>query len=203
MESKKNKKKKGRLEVISGCMFSGKTEELIRRLRRAKIAHQEVIVFKPKIDTRSGENKIKSKVGYTFEAEEAASPKEIPKIIASLERLCGIKFDVVGIDEAQFFDESLVKVVNKLIDEGRRVIVSGLDTDFRGEPFGVMPHLIAIADSHLLLTAICMVCREPTAIRTQRLINGKPAHYDSPLIMVGGEELYEARCRNCHEVPKN
>lgn len=183
--------KKGRLETITGCMSCGKTEELIRRLKRAKIAQQKVIVFKPKTDSRSLEC-LKSRSGQRMKAVEISSSKEM------ISKSKG--FQVIGIDEAQFLT-GLIKVVNKLIDQGKRIIISALDTDFRGEPFGEIPDLIAISDSHLLLTAVCVKCGSLNAVRTQRIINGAPARYNSPLIMVGGEELYEARCRDCHKVP--
>ncbi len=180
---------KGRLEVITGCMCCGKTEELMRRIRRAKIAKQAVVIFKPAVDTRS--SGIKSRDGQTMEAVEIFSTEEILKESRN--------FRVIGLDEAQFF-QGLIKVVNILINQGKRVIMSALDTDFRGEPFGEIPNLIAISDEHLLLTAICIKCGT-YAVRSQRLINGEPAPYDSPQIMVGGDEVYEARCRNCHKVP--
>jgi thymidine kinase len=183
--------KKGRLEVITGCMSCGKTEELIRRLHRAKIARQQTIVFKPGIDKRSG-NYLKSRSGLEFPAQEVFSALDILGKSSH--------FQVVGIDEAQFFS-GLIPVIDELINQGKRIIISGLDTDFRGVPFGDIPFLISLADSHLLLTAVCVQCGSLNAVRTQRIINGQPAHYNSPLVMIGGDELYEARCRDCHEVP--
>jgi thymidine kinase len=175
-------------------MFSGKTDELIRRLRRAVIAMQKVQVFKPAIDVRYAVEKVTSHAGTDF----AAIPVEkAADIISRLDP----KVTVVAIDEAQFFDEGIIPIVEKLAAENIRVIVAGLDTDFRGEPFGPMPVLMARAESVEKLQAICMVCGEP-ASRTQRLVNGKPARYDDPVVIVGAAEMYEARCREHHEVPR-
>ncbi|HLB63781.1 MAG TPA: thymidine kinase [Anaerolineales bacterium] len=184
----------GSVEVITGSMFSGKTDELIRRLRRARIARQKIQVFKPSIDTRFGEDKVTSHAGTEFAATPVTNAREIP-------RLVGSDTTVVGIDEAQFLDESLPRVAMDLADRGIRVIVAGLDTDFRGEPFGVFPVLMAQADHVDKLYAICMVCGEE-ATRTQRLINGRPARYNDPVVAVGASELYEARCRRHHQVPR-
>jgi len=183
----------GSLEVITGSMFSGKTEELIRRLRRARIARQKVQVFKPAIDIRYAKEKVISHSGSDFEAAPIASSREI------LERL-EADTTVVAIDESQFFDEEVVQIATRLADRGLRVIVGGLDTDFRGEPFGPIPVLMAKAEVVDKLHAICMICGEP-ASRTQRLVNGKPAYYDDPVVIVGAAEMYEARCRQHHEVP--
>jgi thymidine kinase len=188
------KPESGSLEVICGSMFSGKTEELIRRLRRATIARQKVQVFKPAIDNRYDEVKIASHAGMNFDAQPIQRAAEI------LEKL-DPDTTVVGIDEAQFLDPEVVAVATKLADEGKRVLVAGLDTDFRGEPFGSMPLLLAKAEHVEKLQAICMVCGEP-ASRTQRLVNGKPARYDDPVVIVGAAEMYEARCRQHHEVPR-
>lgn len=182
----------GWLEVITGPMFSGKTEELIRRLRRAEIARHRVQVFKPVLDDRYSINHVASHAGTTFEALPVRTPQEI---LAHLDP----ETRVVGIDEAQFFDSSIVDVVRALTERGLRVIVSGLDLDFRGEPFGPMPQLLALADEVTKLYAICMVCGSP-ATRSQRLIDGQPAHYDDPVVMVGAAELYEPRCRAHHVV---
>ena len=184
----------GIVEVISGSMFCGKTEELIRRLRRASIAKQKVQVFKPVIDDRYAFYKVKSHSGMDYEAVPVSNSAEL------LEKL-DPEATVVGVDEAQFFDDGIVDVVNRLADRGVRVIVTGLDTDFRGEPFGCMPVITAKADKVDKLTAICVVCGEP-ATRTQRLVGGKPARYDEPIVVVGASEMYEARCRRCHCVPK-
>ena len=184
----------GSVEVITGSMFCGKTDELIRRLRRATIARQKVQVFKPAIDRRYAETSVTSHAGSNYEAMPVHSAHEI-----------GVKLEadttVVAIDEAQFFDEQIIPLVQKLANRGLRVIVAGLDTDFRGEPFGPMPVLMAQAERVSKLHAICMVCGE-AASRTQRLVNGKPARYDDPVVIVGAAEMYEARCRRHHEVPK-
>lgn len=185
----------GSLEVICGSMFCGKTEELIRRLRRAIIARQRVQVFKPAIDRRYDEVKVKSHAGMVFDAIPVNRAAEI------LEHLEPTT-TVVGVDEAQFLDEEIVPVVQSLADRGVRVIVAGLDTDFRGEPFGQMPELMAVAERVDKLQAICMVCGE-AATRTQRLVNGQPARYDDPVVIVGAAEMYEARCRKHHIVPRD
>ena len=184
----------GSLEVITGSMFSGKTDELIRRLRRATIARQKVQVFKPVIDNRYAVEKVTSHAGTDYHAIPIHNATEI---LAQLET----DTTVIAIDEAQFFDPEIVPIVRQLADRGLRVIVAGLDTDFRGEPFGPMPVLMALAEQVEKLQAICMVCGEP-ACRTQRLVNGVPARYDDPIVIVGASELYEARCRAHHEVPR-
>lgn len=184
----------GVLEVICGSMFSGKTDELIRRLRRATIARQKVQVFKPSIDIRYAEQKVTSHAGSDFEATPVNQSSEI---LAQLNP----ETTVVGIDEAQFFDDGVVDVAMRLADQGMRVIAAGLDTDFRGEPFGCMPVLMAKAEKLDKLQAICMVCGEP-ACRTQRLVNGQPANYHDPVVIVGAAEMYEARCRMHHSVPR-
>lgn len=185
----------GSVEVICGSMFSGKTDELIRRLRRATIARQKVQVFKPAIDNRFDVQKVTSHAGNEFDAlplEHAA------EILTHLEN----GTTVVAVDEAQFFESNIVDIVQQMADMGLRVIVAGLDMDFRGEPFGAMPVLMAIAERVDKLQAICMTCGEP-ASRTQRLVNGKPAHHDQPIVVVGAAEMYEARCRKHHEVPRD
>jgi len=184
----------GSVEVITGSMFCGKTDELIRRLRRATIARQKVQVFKPAIDFRYAVRKVTSHAGNDFEAMPIEQSGEI---LARLDH----DTTVVAIDEAQFFDNQIIEIAQKLADQGLRVIVAGLDTDFRGEPFGPMPVLMAKAEHVDKLQAICMVCGEP-ASRTQRIINGKPARYDEPVVIIGAAEMYEARCRKHHEVPK-
>ena len=184
----------GSIEVITGSMFCGKTDELIRRLRRATIAKQKVQVFKPAIDIRFAVEKVTSHAGAEFDALPVENSSEI---IKKLEE--GIT--VVAIDEAQFFDEGIVDIAGKLAEKGLRVIVAGLDTDFRAEPFGPMPAIMAKAEKVRKLRAICMVCAGE-ASRTQRLVNGEPAKYDDPIVIVGADELYEARCRKHHEVPR-
>lgn len=183
----------GRVEVICGSMFSGKTEELIRRVRRATIARQTVQVFKPVIDSRYTFQRVTSHNGQDFEAIPVSEARAIFDLL-----LPGTT--VVAIDEAQFFDATIVAVVDQLAARGIRVILAGLDTDFRGEPFGAMPDLLCRADDVIKLHAICMVCGEE-ATRTQRLVNGQPANYHDPVIMVGASEAYEARCREHHVVP--
>jgi thymidine kinase len=184
----------GCIELICGSMFSGKTEELIRRVRRAKIARQNVQVFKPAMDTRYTMEAVTSHNGLGVDAVPVQSAAEI-------ERLIQPDTTVVAIDEVQFFGWEITELCHKLADRGVRVIAAGLDTDFRGEPFGPMPVLMAQAESVEKLQAICVVCGNP-ASRTQRLINGQPAAYDDPVILVGGSESYEARCRKCHQVPR-
>lgn len=185
---------RGRIEVICGSMFSGKSEELIRRVRRAEIAKQKVLIFKPSIDHRYGIDVVKSHDGRAAEAIAVESSQDI------LSQING-DTTVVAIDEAQFFDDGIIHVCNKLACERNiRVIVAGLDLDFRGEPFGPIPALLTQAEEISKLHAICVKCGEE-ASRSQRLINGKPAHYDDPIIMIGAQETYEARCRHCHEVP--
>jgi thymidine kinase len=174
-------------------MFSGKTDELIRRLIRARIARQKVQVFKPAIDVRYAVEKVTSHNGSHFDATPIAAASEILRHLQP-------DTTVIGIDEAQFFDAEIVTVVEMLAERGLRVIIAGLDMDFRGEPFGPMPLLMAKAERVDKLQAICMVCGEP-ASRTQRLVNGQPAHYDDPVVIVGASELYEARCRLHHQVP--
>jgi thymidine kinase len=183
----------GFVEVIVGSMFSGKTDELIRRLRRATIARQKVQVFKPAVDVRFAESKVTSHAGNDFDAQPIREAQEI------LSRL-NPQTTVVAIDEAQFIDLDLIPIVQAMADQGMRVIVAGLDTDFRGEPFGPMPILMAQAEKVDKLHAICMVCGEE-ASRTQRLVNGKPANYHDPVVIIGASEMYEARCRTHHEVP--
>ncbi len=184
----------GWLEVITGVMFSGKSEELIRRVRRAVIAKQCVQVFKSHIDDRYGVFAVSTHDGLSVEAVPVDSSAEIMRQVNP-------DSTVVAVDEAQFLDSGIVEVCTALADRGIRVIVAGTDTDFRGEPFGVMPALMAVAEVVDKLHAICVRCGDP-ACRNQRLIDGRPARYDSPTIMVGGSETYEARCRHCHAVPR-
>ena len=184
----------GWIEVICGSMFSGKTEELIRRVRRAQIARQKVQVFKPRLDDRYQFERVASHTGMQLDAVAVGGAREIPQLVTP-------DTTVVVIDEGQFFDWTIADVCNFLADNGRRVIIAGLDTDFRGEPFGPMPLLMAQAEKVDKLQAICVVCGAP-ASRSQRLINGRPAFYDDPIIMVGADEVYEARCRHCHQVPR-
>ena len=185
----------GWIEVICGVMFSGKSEELIRRVRRALIARKRVQVFKSHLDERYvGLYHVSSHDGRTAEAVPIDSPEQIARALAQ-------DTQVVAIDEAQFLQPGIVDLVTALAASGRRVILAGTDTDFRGEPFGPMPQLLAVAEQVDKLHAICVICGNP-ASRNQRLIDGRPARYDSPTIMVGSNECYEARCRSCHSVPR-
>ncbi len=185
----------GWIEVICGVMFSGKSEELIRRVRRALIAKRRVQVFKSHLDERyAGLYHVSSHDGRTVEAVPIDAPEQIQRLLLD-------DTQVVAIDEAQFLHASIVELATGLAASGRRVIMAGTDTDFRGEPFGCMPQLLAVAEQVDKLHAICVICGNP-ASRNQRLIAGRPARYDSPTIMVGSNESYEARCRSCHSVPR-
>ena len=185
----------GWIEVICGVMFSGKSEELIRRVRRAIIARQKVRVFKSHLDERyAGIYHISSHDGRTVQAIPIDTPEQIARDVED-------DTQVVAIDEAQFLTPSIVDLATALADRGIRVIIAGTDTDFRGEPFGAMPRLLAVAEVVDKLHAICVQCGN-AASRNQRLIEGHPARYDSPTIMVGSTETYEARCRACHSVPR-
>lgn len=184
----------GRLEMICGPMFSGKSEELIRRLKRTILAGMPTIIFTPKIDNRYAENHICSHDGKQLEAIAISHIEEI---------LSYVKDDttVIGIDEVQFLDGDIVPVIMKLVNSGKRVVCAGLDKDFKAESFGQMPELLALADDVTKLTAICMRCGRPANF-TQRLIEGKPASYSDPLILIGASESYEARCRLCYTIDK-
>ena len=184
----------GWVHVICGCMFCGKTDEMLRLLRRFSIAGRRVILVKPRLDTRTDDVTVISRSGANHPAVSVGDSREIEALVRDA--------DIVAIEEGQFFDERLPEVVGRLADTGKQILVTGLDQDFRGIPFGPMPRLMALADQVTKLTAICMVCGEP-ATRTQRLIDGRPAPSDSPLIVIGGlgDEKYEARCRLHHEVP--
>ena len=185
----------GWIEVVAGVMFSGKSEELMRRVRRATIARKRVQVFKSHLDDRyAGHMAVSSHDRRTVEAVPVDSSSQIMLRLDPTAQ-------VIAIDEAQFLDAGIVQVASALADRGRRVILAGLDADFRGEPFGPMPFLMAVAEVVDKLHAICVMCGNP-ASRTQRLIDGKPAPYDSPTIMVGSADSYEARCRACHIVPR-
>lgn len=173
-------------------MFSGKTEELIRRVRRAVIARQQVQVFKPAIDTRYHVALVRSHNGANLDARPVPSAEAILRHVRP-------DTTVVAIDEVQFFDPGIIAVCERLADQGKRVICAGLDTDFRGEPFGPLPQLMARAEAVEKLHAICVVCGQE-ANRTQRLIDGAPAAYDDPVVLIGASEVYEARCRHCHQV---
>ncbi len=182
----------GWLEVISGCMFAGKTEELIRRIKVLEFAKKKIKVFKPKIDNRYSDTMVVSHAGSSVQSIVVENAYEILKHINKED-------EVIAIDEVQFFDEVICEVCEVLAKAKKRVIVAGLDTDFKGEPFGPMPKLLIQAEFVTKLTAICNVCGAP-ATRSQRLINQKPAKYDDPIVLVGASEAYEARCRHCHIV---
>lgn len=179
--------------MVCGSMFCGKTEELIRRARRAQIARQKLQVFKPSLDDRYEVERLASHNGVSFDAVSVKHARQILDLVDP-------DTQVVIVDEVQFFDRSIADVCNVLADAGKRVIVAGLDNDFRGEPFGPVPYLMAEAEVVDKLQAICVVCGAP-ATRTQRLVDARPASYDDPIILVGASEVYEARCRRCHEVP--
>ena len=180
----------GWLEVICGPMFSGKSEEMIRRLRRAEIAGQRIVIFKPRIDDRYDATDVVSHAGARMQAVPVSSVAEIPALAK--------EFDVVGIDEAQFLGDGVVATALDLADRGVRVIVAGLDQDFRRLPFGPMPELLTHAEFVDKLQAVCHRCGGP-ATTTQRLVDGVPAPYSGETVVVGAAEQYEARCRGCHE----
>ena len=184
--------KEGYLEVISGCMFAGKTEELIRRINVLTFAKKNIIVFKPIIDNRYSEKEIVSHAGAKIRCISVNNAEEILKHIKA-------DTEVIAIDEVQFFDSDVVDVCEYLADSGRRVMVAGLDKDFRGESFGVMPELLIRAEFVTKLTAVCSVCGAP-ATRTQRIIDGRPASFYDPIVLVGAKENYEPCCRHCHRL---
>lgn len=183
----------GWIEVICGPMFAGKSEELIRRIRRIIYAKKKVIVFKPQIDNRYSEDEVVSHNKRSVKCYNLKSSKDVNKYITD---------DVyaVAFDEVQFMDEGIIDVCQELASKGIRVICAGLDNDFRGEPFSIMPKLLCIAEYVTKLTAICNVCGH-NATRTQRIVNGVPANYEDPIVIIGASESYEPRCRHCHEVP--
>ncbi len=184
--------KSGWIEVICGCMFAGKTEELIRRIKVLQYAKKNILVIKPSIDNRYSDDEIASHSGYRVKSINVDNAYEI---------LNHIKPDteVVAIDEAQFFSKELIDVCETLADSGRRVMLAGLDRDFKGETFGIMPDLLTRAEFVTKLSAVCVKCGAP-ATRTQRLVNNKPASYNDPLVLIGGQDSYEPRCRHCHEI---
>ena len=187
-----NQYKEGWLEVISGCMFAGKTEELIRRINVLSFAKKKIIVFKPKIDDRYSTTEIVSHAGMHVPCVVVENAMDILEYVSE-------DVDVVAVDEVQFFDKAIVDVCEFLADHGLRVMVAGLDKDFRGEPFGVMPELLTRAEFVTKLEAVCAKCGSP-ATRTQRIVDGVPASYNDPIVLVGAKESYEPRCRHCHEV---
>lgn len=187
-----NQYREGWIEVICGCMFAGKTEELIRRINVLSYARKNILVFKPKIDDRYSTTEIASHAGSKVPCIVISEAKEILNHV-------NYDTDVVAIDEVQFFDEDVVDICEYLADSGLRVMVAGLDKDFRGEPFGVLPDLLTRAEFVTKLTAVCAKCGAP-ATRTQRIINGKSASFNDPIVLVGAKEAYEPRCRHCHEI---
>ena len=187
-----NQYREGWIEVICGCIFAGKTEELIRRINVLSYARKNILVFKPKIDVRYSTTEIASHAGSKVPCIVISEAKEILNHV-------NYDTDVVAIDEVQFFDEDVVDICEYLADSGLRVMVAGLDKDFRGEPFGVLPDLLTRAEFVTKLTAVCAKCGAP-ATRTQRIINGKPASFNDPIVLVGAKEAYEPRCRHCHEI---
>ena len=181
-------------ELITGPMSCGKTEELLRRIRRSIIAKRKVKVISPDIDTRAKGDYIESRNGLWLDAIKVKHAIQIMSVVKPDD-------EVIAIDELQFFDSNIVKVISKLMDEGKKIIGTGLELDFKAEPFGSMPELMCIATKVDKLHAVCMKCGCEHATRTQRLIDGKPADKNSPLIMIGGDETYEARCIKCYELP--
>lgn len=186
-------KQTGWIELICGSMFSGKSEELIKRVSRAQFAKEQIAVFKPAIDNRYAEEAVVSHNGSSVMAKPIAHSTDIFKYLDK-------PLDIIAIDEVQFFDHEIIGVAQHLADSGYRVIMAGLDQDFRGEPFGPMPVLLSLAESVTKPQAVCEVCGSP-ASRTQRLIDGEPASYDEPIILVGASESYEPQRRHHHEVP--
>lgn len=182
----------GWIEIICGSMYAGKTEELLRRIRRIEYAKKTILVFKPKIDNRYSDGEVVSHNNERVKSINISNPKDILKYIDPIPY-------AIAIDEVQFLGKEVVEVCEFLANQGIRVILAGLDKDFRGEPFGIMPELLARAEYVTKLQAICQVCGAP-ATRTQRIINGKPAKYTDPVVLVGAKEHYEARCRHCHQV---
>ena len=182
----------GWIEIICGSMYAGKTEELLRRIRRIEYAKKTILVFKPKIDNRYSDGEVVSHNNERVKSINISNPKDILKYIDPLPY-------AIAIDEVQFLGKDTIEICEYLANQGIRVILAGLDKDFRGEPFGIMPELLARAEYVTKLQAICQVCGAP-ATRTQRIINGKPAKYTDPVVLVGAKEHYEARCRHCHQV---
>ncbi len=187
--------KQGRLEVICGSMFSGKSEELIKRLRRAERAKEKVMAFKSVLDNRYGLENIISHSDTTHQVHAIDSLDVVPGLVEQAGAA------VVGIDEIQFFSSDALAIIQSLVEQGKRVIVAGLDLDFRGVPFGIIPTLLALSDDMVKLHAVCDICGADAHF-TQRIINGKPAYYDDPIIMVGATQMYQARCRDCYVIDK-
>lgn len=189
---RKNSRNLGSITVVCGSMYAGKSEELIRLARRALYAKKSVQVFKPSVDDRYDQTMVVTHMGVKHEALPVRGVSELRLAINPAT-------DVVCIEEAQFFDNSLIELCVELADRGVTVICAGLDQDFRRQPFGPMPNLLAVADEVIKLRAICMNCGAP-ASHTYRMVDGKPARWDDPIVMIGATESYEARCRNCHQI---
>ena len=188
-------RKFGWIECICGSMFSGKSEELLRRIKRGVIAKQNVLLFKPSIDNRYEKNKVSTHNGNSFESVNIDKAEQLYDYVIDKE------YDIIGIGEVRFFADKIIEVINKLADDGIRVIVAGLDMDFKAEPFHPMPEIMAISEMVTKLHAVCNKCGKE-ASRSQRLINGEPAKYDDPIVVIGASESYEARCRHCHEIKR-
>ncbi|HAF71491.1 MAG: Thymidine kinase [Acetothermia bacterium 64_32] len=189
----------GKLEVITGCMFAGKTEELLRRVERARIAKKNVLLFKPSLDTRYSQKEVVTHYGRALPCSRLPTEISWETLLELVPEGQLEGADVLAFDEAHFFGKGFPALCEGLASRGKRVIVAGLDLNFRGEPFGPMPELLALADEVLKLTAVCVVCGRP-ATRSQRLIDGRPAR-EGPEILIGGLESYEARCRDCFVPP--
>lgn len=184
--------KEGWIEVITGPMFAGKTEELLRRVNRLEYAKKNIVVFKPVIDNRYADDEV---VSHNKNKTKSVNIQKAEDMFMHVTK----ETEVIVIDEVQFLDGATVDIINAFADAGKRVIVSGLDTDFRGVPFSFMPTLLSIAEYVTKLSAVCLECGSP-ATRTQRIVNGKPARYLDPIVLIGASESYEARCRKCHKV---
>ncbi|WP_342254027.1 thymidine kinase [Spiroplasma endosymbiont of Zeiraphera isertana] len=185
----------GWIEVITGCMFAGKTEEFMRRINRLQYAKRKVLVFKPKVDIRYDAKKVVSHKGVSITAIVIDDPMQILKHIDK-------EIEAVAIDEVQFFKPSIIEVIKTLANQNKQVIVAGLDQDFRGEPFPVTKELLALAEFVTKLDAVCVKCGK-AATKTQRIINGREARYDDEIILIGAQEQYEARCRSHYRVLTN
>lgn len=185
----------GWIEVITGCMFAGKTEEFMRRINRLQYAKRKVLVFKPKVDIRYDAKKVVSHKGVSITAIVIDDPMQILKHVDK-------EIEAVAIDEVQFFKPSIIEVIKTLANQNKQVIVAGLDQDFRGEPFPVTKELLSLAEFVTKLDAVCVKCGK-AATRTQRIINGREARYDDEIILIGAQEQYEARCRSHHRVLTN
>jgi len=192
----------GQLEVVCGSMFSGKSEELIRRLKRVEISGKQFLLFKPSADSRYEVDSVVSHDARKLKAiatgTDAAAVDQIESIISQFPNA-----EVIGFDEVNLYDPTLVALIRRLVASGKRVVAAGLDMDFRGEPFGCMPTLLAIADYVDKLKAICAKCKTNPAGISQRLVDGAPARWSDPIIKIGASESYEPRCRKCHQVVRD